>query len=145
MTVLVYRFNLEQALSLLRKERGGPARLHLPCGKISLKLGGICCVRGKRAVASSLPYASQRSPPSASGHKTSFPKKVKAFSPSAETQQVKQTSWLRGNRSFAKSWVEPVAFVGYGYSSSPLARSRKGHHRSPYKGDRRPARKGTIL
>ena len=40
--------------------------------KLLLKLCGSCGVRWKRAVASSLPYASQRSPPSSSGSKTSL-------------------------------------------------------------------------
>ena len=40
--------------------------------KASLKLGGSCGVRGIRAVASSLPSASQRSPPFASGRKTNL-------------------------------------------------------------------------
>ena len=53
----------------------------------SLKLGGSCGVRGKRAVASSLPFASQRSLPFTSGRKTSLREKVGGFLPLEEMQK----------------------------------------------------------
>ena len=65
--------------------------------KFSQKLGGSCGTQGKPTVASSQPFASQRSPLSISGRKTSFREKVGVFSPLEETQQGNKHLGWAGN------------------------------------------------
>ena len=110
--------------------------------KVSLKLGWSRGVWGKQAVASSVPSTLQRSLPSVSGRKTSLRKKVGAFSPLAGMQQVRQMTWLHSKLCW--SWVESVAFVN-GLWLAHHRWSRKGHHRSPYKGHCCLTCKNTIL
>ena len=118
---------------------------------ILLKLGGSYGL-GELAVASSpLPssqrsafFALQRSPPSASGRKTSLWGNIGAFSPLAKAQQGRRTSWLSGK--LRQRWVEPVVFVN-GLWLAHHCPPSKGHYHSSYKGHHCPTRKGscTIL
>ena len=82
------------------------------------------------------------SPPSASGCKTSLWWKVGAFSPLANTQQVRWMSWE--HRKLHQSWVEPVTFVN-GLWLAHCNLSCKGHHCSFYEGYCCPTHKGAIL